>query len=67
MGKQRKITAVLPVDLLEQAMRESGEGLSETLRQGLALIAAQRAYRGLRALRGKVRVSIDLDSLRNET
>lgn len=62
--KQKKITAILPADLLEAALEASGEGIAATLKEGLKFVAASQAYKKLRTLRGKVKVSIDLESLR---
>ena len=53
-------------DLVDRALRSSGEGVTATVRQGLELVAAGRAYEGLKALRGKVRLSLDLERLRED-
>jgi hypothetical protein len=66
MGAARKVTVQLPVDLLDRAQRSSGKNLTVTICQGLKLVAAGPAYDGLRRLRGKVRFSIDLRSLRQD-
>ena len=60
----RKITVHVPDDLLKKALRETGEGVTETVRQGLSLVAASRAYDRLRRMRGTVRLAINLDDLR---
>ena len=57
---------MLPEDLLERALRASGEGITPTLRRGLELIAAKDAYKGLLRLKGKVDLKIDLDELRRD-
>jgi hypothetical protein len=64
MAETRKITVEVPEDLLERALASSGEGITGTVRRGLTLVAAGRAYDDLRRLRGKVRFGIDLDALR---
>jgi hypothetical protein len=64
MARVRKITVHVPADLLAKAQRETGEGVTETVRQGLSLVAASRAYNRLRRMRGTVRLAIDLDDLR---
>ena len=64
MSGVRKITVHVPEDLLEKAQRETGEGVTETVRQGLSLVAASRAFDRLRRMRGTVRLKIDLDDLR---
>ena len=60
----RKITVHVPDDLLKKAQRETGEGVTETVRRGLKLVAASSAYERLRRMRGTVRLDIDVDGLR---
>jgi hypothetical protein len=62
--EMRKVTVMLPRDLVERAKRVSGLGLTPAIRQGLEAIAAAEAYEGLRRLRGKVKFSINLKELR---
>ncbi len=57
MGATRKITLEVPEDLLEKAQEASGAGITQTVRAGLQLVAASRAYDRLRKLRGKVHFS----------
>ena len=64
MDTDRKITVHVPADLLLRAQRTTKAGITTTVRRGLELVAAGEAYRKLRSLRGKVKVSIDLESLR---
>lgn len=66
MGRTRKITVEVPEQLLKRAQKQSGEGVTGTVRQGLELLAAADAYDQLAALRGKVRFSIDLETMRND-
>ena len=66
MDAARKVTVELPEDLLQKAQRSTGKGITATIRQGLELVAAGRAYDQLRKLRGKVEFSIDLKSLRQD-
>ena len=66
MGPEKKITVHVPGELLEKARRETGAGITETVRQGLRLLAAGETYRKLRKLRGKVRIAIDLRDLRQD-
>lgn len=66
MSETRKITVEVPEALLERAMAASGEGVTQTVRRGLGLVAAGRAYDELRRLRGKVRLGIDLEALRED-
>jgi hypothetical protein len=64
MRSARKITVELPVELLRKAQQSSGEGVTATVRRGLELVAASRAQEGLRRLRGRVKLSVDLRALR---
>jgi hypothetical protein len=66
MKAQRKITVLLPTELINQAMSASGIGLTPTLRKGLELVAAKDVYRKLLALKGKFKLDIDLDELRKD-
>lgn len=64
--RARKITVVLPDELLQRAQRATREGITPTIRRGLELVAAAGAYGTVRGFRGKVRFSIDLGSLRED-
>jgi hypothetical protein len=55
MQTAREITVEVPEELLEKAQKASGEGITQTVRTGLQLVAASRTYARLRQLRGKVR------------
>jgi hypothetical protein len=63
-SQERKITALLPEELLRRAMRASGEGITSTLRLGLELVAAKEIHQKLLKLKGKVDIGIDLEGLR---
>lgn len=65
--KMKKITLELPVDVLARALESSGQGISGTVRQALELLSARVAYEKLRALRGKVKFSVDLKTLRDDS
>lgn len=66
VGAAKKITVEVPEELLRKAQRSTGEGVTSTIRRGLALLAASRAYDELRKMRGRVRFSIDLEKLRED-
>jgi hypothetical protein len=66
MESSRKVTVELPDELLRRAQRTTGRGITATIRRGLELVAAGRAYEELRRLKGKVALSIDLDTLRED-
>lgn len=66
MKPAKKITVHVPEELLADARRSTGRGITETVRQGLQLVAASETYARLRGLRGKVAIAIDLDELRED-
>ena len=55
MERARKITVEISPELLERAQKASGEGITQTVRTGLQLVAASQTYSTLRRLRGKAR------------
>lgn len=60
-GKARRITANLPEDLLVDAMKVTRKGITETLVEGLRLVRRARGFEKAMALRGRVRLDVDLD------
>jgi hypothetical protein len=66
MGAEKKVTAMLPEDLLKRALKASGEGITPTLRKGLELVAAKDTYRRLLNLKGKIDLDLDLDESRKD-
>ena len=66
MKAERKITVHVPEELLDRAREQTGRGITETVRQGLRLVAAGQTYRKLRSLRGKVSIELDLPALRED-
>ena len=64
--KLKKLTLEVPQELLKRATAASGAGITPTVRRGLELVAAGGAYAKLRKLRGAVKFSIDLRSLRKD-
>jgi hypothetical protein len=66
MNATRKITVEIPPDLLKKAQRATGDGVTQTVRTGLQLVAASEAYAQLRRLRGKVRFSRSVAELKSD-
>ena len=66
MTISRKITVEVPTDLLQKAQQACGCGITQTVRLGLKLLAASRAYHRLRQLRGKVRFSRSFAALKSD-
>jgi hypothetical protein len=62
----RKITVHIPEDLLDRAQKSSGQGVTETVRQGLRLVAAGDTFRRVAKLRGRVKFSLNLARLRED-
>ena len=66
MKPEKKVTVMLPEDLLERALKASGEGITPTLRKGLELVAAKDVYKKLLKLKGRIDPRIDLDESRKD-
>lgn len=66
MSTTRKITLEVPAELLEKAQAATGSGITQTIRTGLQLVAASRAYAKLRQFRGTYRVSLTPDELKDD-
>jgi hypothetical protein len=66
MGETRKITVHVPEELLQRAQAFTGEGVTETVRQGLLTLSQRAALLRLRSLRGKVKFGLDLMKLRKQ-
>lgn len=66
MGELKKVTVMLPAHLLERATMATGKGIEATIREGLEALVSSHAYEGLRGLRGKVKLSINVDELRRD-
>jgi hypothetical protein len=64
MEAARKITVEVPAELLRKAQEASGTGITQTVRTGLELMAASRAYARLLEMRGKVHFSRTLAELK---
>ena len=62
----QKVTVHVDRELLRRAQDRTGKGVTATIRQGLELVAASAVYDRLRALRGQVTFSIDVEKLRED-
>ena len=63
----KRVTVNLPRHLLEDAASITGAGTTETIVQGLELLARRRAYAKAMALKGKLDIRIDLDAARERS
>ena len=66
-AKARRITANLPEDLLADAMKVTRKGITETLVEGLRLVRRAKGFEKAMALRGKVKLDVDLETSRERT
>ena len=64
METLRKITVEVSAELLESAQGASCEGVTQTVRAGLRLLAASQVYTKLRQLQGTVRFSRTAEELK---
>ena len=64
MTNAKRITANLPKDLLEEAMKVTKGGITETLVEGLRQVKRRSAYEKAMALKGKINLDIDLENAR---
>jgi hypothetical protein len=60
----KRVTVNLPARLLADARSSTKRGITETLVEGLELVARRRAAERALKLRGKLHLSIDLDESR---
>ena len=66
MKVMRKITIILPKDLIKKAQKATGKNLTSTVKQGLKILSANQAYEALLKLEGKLKLDVDLDELRKD-
>ncbi|HEY6322856.1 MAG TPA: hypothetical protein VJA16_15000 [Thermoanaerobaculia bacterium] len=60
----KRVTANLPADLLHEAMAVTGEGITETLVEGLQLVRRSGAFKQAMRLHGKIQLDVDLEESR---
>lgn len=66
MANAKKITVDIPEDLLIEAQAQTGRGITETVKQGLQLLAASRTYKLILELEGKVAFSATWKKLKED-
>ena len=62
----KKITAHLPVDLLDYVQSMTGKGITETLKESLLTMKNQDVYERLANLRGSHKFKLDIKDLRKD-
>jgi len=63
----QKITANLPTSLLKEAIKNTGVGITETLRKALELLNASSFYEEALKNRGKIKFGVSVKSLRDDS
>lgn len=61
----RKVTILLPADLLDRAVKATGETITSTIAAGLERVAVRDVNRYFLSRQGKYRYSVDLAELRD--
>lgn len=64
MTNVKRVTANLPEDVLRDAMAVTGEGITETIVAGLEQIRRSGAFATAMALKGKIKLKVDLERSR---
>jgi hypothetical protein len=59
-----KITVTLPAETLRRARTITGRGITDTIIAGLEALERRERRSALRALKGRVRIDLDLDATR---
>ena len=62
----RKITVMIPEELIRAAIKDSGKNITDTIKEGLMMVKAKSAYRGLLSRRGKEKISLNIKELRKD-
>jgi hypothetical protein len=60
----RKITLNVPADVLADALRVTGKGITDTIIEGLIELRRRDLRSALRRLKGKVRFELDVEATR---
>ena len=60
----KKVTVNIPVDLLNNARKLTGSGITDTILEGLREIEKRHKRNSLIRLRGKVKFDLDLEKTR---
>ena len=66
MKAHKKYTVELEESLVKSAVKATGKSFTDTVRQGLKIVAATEAYRELAQLRGSVDLEMDVKTLRKD-
>jgi hypothetical protein len=64
-ARTRKVTVNLPADVLENATRLTGKGVTLTIIEGLHELERRARRSALRDLKGKIHFELDLEGTRS--
>ncbi len=66
MKSSKKYTVELEESLVKSALRATGKNFTETIRQGLKILASAEAYRELSKMRGTLDLELDVKAVRKD-
>ncbi len=66
MKAHKKYTLELEETLVRSAIKATGSSFTDTVRQGLKVIASTEAYRELSKMRGTVDLELDVKKIRKD-
>lgn len=66
MKANKKYTVELEESLVKSAVRATGKSFTDTVRQGLRILAASEAYSELSKMRGTVDLDLDVKKMRKD-
>ncbi len=66
MKTNKKYTLELEESLVKSAVQTTGKSFTETVRQGLKILASAKAYKELASMKGAVDLGLDVSSLRSK-
>ncbi|MDZ4676507.1 MAG: hypothetical protein SGI74_03270 [Oligoflexia bacterium] len=64
MKANKKYTLELEESLVKSAVKATGKSFTDTVRQGLKILASTEAYRELSKMRGTVDLELDVKAMR---
>jgi hypothetical protein len=64
--RMKKLTIMIPEDLLRRARRATRTGITPTVRQGLEILAKQDVYDEMLRMKGKIKFGMTWQELRGE-
>ncbi len=67
MGTAKKITAMIPEELMKKAQKVSGEGITNTIKIALESLAKREVYDQLASLKGSYKSKLSLFKLREDS